>query len=131
MYLPLRERHGILPIHLKLPMYTYLLTKHSFLTWIMQQLPNWSFCLWPCLLQSVLPTIVRMIFKKQKSNCIIPLLKAVQLLPIDLSVKVNLRVGPSSFGSCFYFMPHFCHASLHVLCFFLKTVHWFLAKWLP
>ena len=95
MYLPLRERNGILPTHLKLPMYTYLLTKHSFLTWIMQQLSNRSFYLWPCLLQSVLPTIVRMIFKKQKSNCIIPLLKTVQLLPIDLSVKVNLEPGAS------------------------------------
>ena len=36
-----------------------------------------------------------MIFKKQKSNCIIPLLKTVQLLPIDLSVKVNLEPGAS------------------------------------
>lgn len=58
-YPPLRERNGILPIHLKL---CAPVSKHSFLTWTAQQLPNWPFYLCGCLLQSVLPSVVRVMY---------------------------------------------------------------------
>lgn len=57
-----------------------------------------------------------MIFKEQKSNRIIPLLKTVQLLCTDLGLKSKLHLAPV------------CILCLIFASLFLKTDHWVLPK---
>lgn len=107
LYLPPRERNAISSIYFKLPVCPSQPNIHF--------LPGLCSSFLSYLLPSALPTEASMILKNK--NRIIPVLKTIQVFPIDLRIKSKFiyRVCPSPSGSCLHFMPRFCHSSLNLL----------------
>lgn len=122
LYLPPRERNAISSIYFKLPVCPSQPNIHF--------LPRLCSSFLSYLLPSALPTEASMILKNK--NRIIPVLKTIQVFPIDLRIKskfiYRVGVGPSPSGSCLHFMPRFCHSSLNVLCIFSKQITEILPK---